>query len=121
MNNSIYYWRVNASNAGLISAWSNEWSFMVGLTSVSPKLNQISMPPIGINNSVLLYSLSQQSEVEIRMYDILGKNIIILNRREPAGSYALSLKNRNLPAGLYFLQFKAGMIEKRMKVVLTGG
>lgn len=74
-----------------------------------------------IQSAALHYTLTEPSQVEISLYNMLGRKFSIINRLQPSGSYSLSLKNRTLPAGVYFLHFKAGLVEKRMKIVLPGG
>ncbi len=112
-------WQVIARN-GSGSVTSNEENFFLSPASALLRAAALPLPSFSIQNSSLLYTLAEPSQVEISLFSLPGRKIMLLNRRELSGSYTLSLKNRNLPAGAYFLHFKAGNSEKRMKVMVTG-
>ncbi len=116
-----YYWRASATNAYGTSAWSSIWSFSVASTSAMPSKSKINAPRFSLNNGIISYALNQECSVDIRIYDILGKKVFELNRVQGSGSYELLLKDRNFPSGVYFLQFKAGAMQKKMKIILPGG
>jgi hypothetical protein len=118
---TTYYWRVDATSPDGSSGWSAVWVFTVENTSVIFSSENAQHQHFFINNGIISYSLNHEGPVDIIVCDILGKRLFDFNRMQPSGSYSLSLKNRDLPAGVYFLQFKAGMMQKRVKIVLTGG
>ncbi len=115
------YWYVYANNGSGSGPGSSAWMFWPVGTSTLPRAAASPLPSFSIKNSSLLYTLTTPSQVEVSLYTMRGRKIMLLNRRELSGSYTLSLKNRNLPAGAYFLHFKANMIDKRMKIVVPGG
>jgi hypothetical protein len=120
IGDEVNYWRVKASNAGGTGPWSSIWSFDPLTLPVLPvKFNELLSSAVSFTHSMLYYNLKTSMQVEIVLYDILGKNMLNFSRLQSSGSYSLSLKNRNLPAGVYFLQFKAGAMQKRMKIVLS--
>ena len=116
-----YFWRAGAANSYGTSAWSVVWSFTVTGTAVLSLKNRLRATRIELKNGIISYSLNQECPVDIRIYDILGKKIFELNRVQGSGSYELLLKDRNFPSGVYFLQFKAGAMQKKMKIILPGG
>ncbi len=116
------YAEVNAGTGSGFGPASNYVEFAIGgSSSVLHHSRSFTSPYLSLRNTSLMYNLSQPSQVEVSLFNLTGRKFSILNRSESSGSYTLSLKNRNLPAGVYFLQFKAGAMQKRMKVVLPGG
>jgi hypothetical protein len=54
------------------------------------------------------YSVSQRSNVVIKVFDILGNEIeTLVNEEKSAGTYELKWNGENLPSGVYFYQLKA--------------
>ena len=65
------------------------------------------------------YSVLQASNVELKVYDILGNEIeTLINEEKPAGTYELTWLAENLPSGVYFYQLKAGNFIETKKMVL---
>ncbi len=118
---SHFSWEVRANTGSGSGPWSNIWDFALYPANTLHGNNASSSPAFSVKNASLLYTLPTPSQVEVSLFNLTGRKFAILNRSESSGSYTLSLKNRNLPAGVYFLQFKAGAMQKRMKVVLPGG
>jgi hypothetical protein len=63
--------------------------------------------------------------VQIKIYDILGKEIATLvNENKPAGTYEVEFNTqsdarlRNLSSGVYFYRIKAGVFTDTKKLVL---
>jgi photosystem II stability/assembly factor-like uncharacterized protein len=62
---------------------------------------------------------SQESEVKLTIYDILGREInILVNEQLQPGSYEVTFDGSNLPSGIYFYQLKAGEFVETKKLVL---
>jgi hypothetical protein len=59
------------------------------------------------------YSVPQASQVQIKVYDVLGSEVATLeNEEKPTGTYEIEFNShsgevRNLPSGVYFYQLKA--------------
>ena len=65
------------------------------------------------------YSIPKRSNVVIKVYDILGKEVITLvNEEKPAGTYESTWDAANLPSGVYFYQLKAGKYVETKKMIL---
>jgi hypothetical protein len=65
------------------------------------------------------YSVPQTSQVQIKVFDILGKEIeTLVNEEKPSGTYELTWNTVNLPSGIYFYQIRAGNFIATKKMVL---
>ncbi|MEJ2195869.1 MAG: phytase [Ignavibacteriaceae bacterium] len=69
--------------------------------------------------TVIKYSLPQESVVAIKVYDMLGEEIITLvNKKQEAGTYNIDFDGSNLVSGIYIYQMKAGSFVKTKKMLL---
>ena len=69
--------------------------------------------------TTIKYGISERTFVELRVYDILGKEIALLvNEEQKAGYYELNFNQINLPSGVYFYQLRAGNFVETKKMVL---
>ena len=65
------------------------------------------------------YSLPQTSQVQIKVFDVLGNEIeTLVNEEKPAGTYELTWSAANLPSGFYFYQLKAESFIETKKMLL---
>jgi hypothetical protein len=65
------------------------------------------------------YSVPQTSQVQIKVFDVLGNEITTLvNEEKPTGTYELDWNAENLPSGVYFYQLRAGSFVETKKMVL---
>ncbi len=65
------------------------------------------------------YGISEQSFVDLRVYDILGNEVAGLVKEEkPVGSYEVEFDATSLPSGIYFYQLQAGSFVETKKMVL---
>ena len=65
------------------------------------------------------YSVPQTSQVQIKVYDVLGNEIeTLVNEEKPAGSYELNWDAEPLPSGVYFYQLRAGSFVQTKKMSL---
>jgi 5-hydroxyisourate hydrolase-like protein (transthyretin family) len=72
-----------------------------------------------MKQAVIAYSLSKAEQVEISLYDMLGRTAMTLSRRQAAGSYSIDLKGSTLAAGQYVVRFKAGAFERQAFMLMT--
>jgi hypothetical protein len=69
--------------------------------------------------TTIRYSIPKVSKVQIKVFDVLGKEIrILVNEEKPAGTYELTWNAANLPSGVYFYQIKAGEFTGTKKMIL---
>jgi len=65
------------------------------------------------------YQVPQASQVQIKVFDVLGNEIeTLVNEEKPAGTYELTWNAVNLPNGVYFYQLKAGEYTAVKKMIL---
>ena len=65
------------------------------------------------------YSVPQTSQVQIKVFDVLGNEIeTLVNEEKPTGTYELTWNAANLPSGVYFYQIKAGSFIETKKMIL---
>ena len=65
------------------------------------------------------YSIPQSSQVQIKVFDVLGNEIeTLVNEEKPAGTYEITWNAANLPSGVYFYQLKAESFIETKKMTL---
>jgi hypothetical protein len=65
------------------------------------------------------YSIPHSSLVQIRIFDVLGKELeTLVNEEKPAGTYELTWNAAALPSGVYFYRIKAGSFIQTRKMIL---
>ena len=97
-----------------------------GITSIKPieiLINDFSLSqnyPNPFNPSTkITYSVASLSNVSLKVYDILGREIITLvNEEKPIGKYEVNFNANNLASGVYFYQIKAGEFVQSKKMIL---
>ena len=68
----------------------------------------------------IVYSIPKTDHVEIKLYDILGKEIkTLISRRLFPGTYQLRFVAGELPSGVYIYQLSAGSYKKHRKMILS--
>jgi len=67
----------------------------------------------------ITYSISSEKKVSLKIYDILGREVVVLvNEVKPAGSYEVNFNASNLASGVYFYRLHAGSFIKTKKMML---
>ncbi len=67
----------------------------------------------------LSYTLPISSHVDLRLYDLMGREVTTLVQREQiAGTYRVLLDGSRLASGTYFVRLQAGAFAKTQKIVL---
>ena len=74
-------------------------------------------------NTVIKYQIPELSFVTLKVYDVLGNEIVILvNDKKPAGEYEVEfstgLINQTLPSGIYFYRLQAKKFVETKKMVV---
>ena len=65
------------------------------------------------------YSIPHSSLVQIRIFDMLGKELeTLVNEEKPSGTYELTWNAADLPSAVYLYQIKAGNFIQTKKMVL---
>ncbi|MDP4176455.1 MAG: T9SS type A sorting domain-containing protein [Bacteroidota bacterium] len=76
--------------------------------------------PNPFNPSTLIsYSIAEDSFVELKIYDSIGKEVYTLvNQSQKKGEYSLRFNAGSLPSGIYLARIKAGSFTKAVKMLL---
>ncbi len=65
------------------------------------------------------YQLAAPGHVEIRIFDLLGREVAILvNEQKPAGTYGVTFEGRTLASGVYLCRMTAGQYTATTKLLL---
>ncbi len=69
--------------------------------------------------TVIVYSLTGNRNVSLKVFDVFGKELITLvNEKQNAGSYAVDFNGEGFPSGVYFYRLKAGEFEETKRMIL---
>ena len=69
--------------------------------------------------TTILYSISNRSNVLVKVYDILGNEVATLvNEEKEQGVYKINFDANNLASGLYFYRIQAGSFVDTKKMIL---
>jgi hypothetical protein len=137
LNNTTYYWRVSATNAGGASGWSSAWRFTTLVTAVKEK-GEITptkyylssnfpnpLRPSELNASTeISYDLSQPGEVKIEIFNLLGNHVrTLVHQLHAAGRYSIYWDGRNqagkiVPSGIYIYRLTAGGFTQSRRLLL---
>lgn len=70
--------------------------------------------------TTISYSLPQREFVSMKVYDVLGNEIVTLVNEEKAlGNYSVEFDGSNLASGIYFYSIQAGAFYKSNKMILA--
>ncbi len=70
-------------------------------------------------STAINYQLSGQSKVELKIFDVLGREVqTLVNEIQNAGSYKVNFDASNLPSGIYIYQIKADNFIQSKKMIL---
>ena len=69
--------------------------------------------------TVISYELPMNSQVTLKVYDVLGREVrTLVNAREDAGRHSVYFNASDLPSGVYFYRLEAGTYHNTIKLVL---
>ena len=69
--------------------------------------------------TTIKYSISITSFVNIKILDVLGREIsILVNEEEKPGNYSITFNASKFSSGLYFCRMQAGHVEEAIKLLL---
>jgi len=70
-------------------------------------------------STTIKYQIPFQSNVTLKLYDILGREVsILVDEQKPAGRYEARFTDNNLTSGIYFYTLRAGNYTQTKKMIL---
>ncbi len=108
---------------------SKTYRLIVGKQEYIEKLKQDYMPaefrlfqnyPNPFNpTTIIRYSLPEDGQVILKVYDILGKEVnVLVNETMKAGTYEIKFDGSKLSSGVYFARLTLGQKNKNIKLLL---
>ncbi len=127
VEDTLYTWYDGSRN----NTATNLWRIGLAKSPIEPVSveNEITQPtefllsqnhPNPFNPSTKIkYSVPQTSQVQLKVFDVLGNEIeTLVNEEKPSGTYELTWNAADLPSGVYFYQLKAGEYTGTKKMIL---
>ncbi|MBZ0265735.1 T9SS type A sorting domain-containing protein [bacterium] len=109
----IYAQKVNDGMGFATSVNANKKSLPMEYQLYSPYPNPFN------NETQILFDLPKTSQVELRLFDVLGREVLtLLNSSQTAGRHSLSFGSNNLASGIYILSLKSGDFTDQKRMVL---
>lgn len=69
--------------------------------------------------TVISYSIPQSSNVSIKIFDLLGREIeTLISKKQSQGYYSINFDATDIPSGTYFYRIKAGNFVETKKMML---
>ena len=116
LSGTVYYRLKQIDNDG-----SFEYSPIVEINSQAPdnfELNQNYPNPFNPTTTIS-YSIPRDQQVTLKVYNILGKEVMnLVNKQQPAGSYAVMFEGKSLNSGIYFYTLQAEGFRETYKMIL---
>ena len=70
-------------------------------------------------STIIKYTIPKQNFVELKIYDILGREVATLvNEEKSAGNYEINFNGSKLSSGVYFYRLQAGSFVSTKKFVM---
>lgn len=124
VNLQTYYFSVKSEDgAGLMSSVFTSNGQTVQLTTGINEIDQTGLsiyPNPFTNTTTITYNLKENSNVEISLCDVLGKEIRLLKSNQSSGKqeFTINSSDLGLSAGMYFVKFQMNDEQKTIKLIL---
>jgi photosystem II stability/assembly factor-like uncharacterized protein len=100
-------------------------SYVTGINNISTTIPDKFMLkqnyPNPFNPSTKIqFAIPENSEVNLKIYDVLGKEIaVLIDKHLTPGSYEYDFNSRDLPGGVYFYTLTAGSFAETKRMILV--
>ena len=72
------------------------------------------------SSTTFQYALARDSEVSLRIYNLLGREMeTLVNQNQEAGEHTVTFDASHLDSGIYMYRLKIGSEEQRGKIILS--
>lgn len=119
-------------NCLFLAAGSNLWKYdltqllasqLLAVENNPPAVNTYTLSqnyPNPFNPATTIsYTIPKASHVELKVYDMLGREVqTLMSREQAAGSYKVQFEASHLPSGMYIYEIRAGNFTKSGKMLL---
>ena len=70
-------------------------------------------------STTIAYSIPKQSRVTIKVYDLLGREVVtLINEEKPAGNFSVKFDGSDLSSGVYFYKMQSDSFSESKKLLL---
>jgi hypothetical protein len=116
-NNTVYYWRVSALNAGGSGAWSETWSFKTEIlngveandTEIGVTLESVIPNPVQSSAFVSFTTTSPVQSAMLRIYSVTGLEVFsIVENDLQSGRHSYNWNTSQIPTGVYVIKLNVG-------------
>lgn len=123
----FYYWQVRGINGNASGQWS-EHRYFTPTVQVS---NEYTLQPDGFSlhqnypnpfnpSTEISYHLPKSSIVNIRVFDMLGREVAtLLEGQQISGDHSITFNASELTSGMYFYSIQAGEFSQTKKMMLV--
>ena len=111
---------VGDGEAGLFIVRNDFLTSVVDIPSLPSSFSLSQNYPNPFNPTTTInYLLAQNSNVTLKVFNILGQEIqTLVHKTQVAGEYEISWNSRDLPSGLYVYRLQAGQFVETRKMIL---
>jgi hypothetical protein len=79
-----------------------------------------STPSVFVKNLIVSYSIPRQEQVELKVYDKLGREVkTLISDVQNSGSYSADINSANLSYGVYYYRLTIGSFVEVKKIALV--
>ncbi|MDQ3019456.1 MAG: T9SS type A sorting domain-containing protein [Bacteroidota bacterium] len=128
--NSLYFWRVNATNSAGTGPWSSTWNFrtqfLTGLNLIGEQIpvefSLFNNYPNPFNPSTKIkFNLPESGLTELIIFDLTGREVTrLIDQKLNAGSYEYEFlgDKHDLSSGIYFYRLISGDFTETKRMLL---
>jgi hypothetical protein len=109
------------SSQQTVSRPENSSTSLFALLSPQAELDMVqSTPSVFVKNLIVSYSIPRQEQVELKVYDKLGREVkTLVSDIQNPGSYSFEINSVNLSYGVYYYRLTIGSFTEVKKIALV--
>lgn len=123
-----YKWTLRAVDAAYIGSPLASGEFNVGNSAIAVPANNLyrgyalaqNYPNPFDETTTIQYQIPEDVYVSLTVYNSIGRKVLVLvNKKQVAGIYAITFPDQRLPAGLYFYSLRSGNYVETRKMLIA--